>query len=69
MYDEFLSTKRDITLVLDDSTSVLLKVPDTESRAKFLDENTSPTIVPVAPVFDWVIVSPSNKYALDESSI
>ena len=39
------------TLVLDDSTSVLLKVPVTARSAKFLAVNTLPTILPVAPVF------------------
>ena len=57
------------TLVSEDSTSVLLKVPDTLRKANFLAENTSPTIVPVAPVFACVIVSVSKRYAVLLSSI
>lgn len=54
--------------MLDDSTSVLLKVPVTARKANFLAVNTLPTILPVAPVFACVIVSPSKRYALLVSS-
>ena len=54
--------------MLDDSTSVLLNVPVTARKANFLAVNILPTILPVAPVFDCVIVSPSNRYPLLVSS-
>ena len=56
------------TLVSEDSTSVLLKVPDTLRKANFFAVNTSPTILPVAPVLACVIVSPSKRYAVLLSS-
>ena len=61
VYDDWLSRIKLSTFVLDDSTSVLLKVPVTARNAKFLAVNTLPTILPVAPVFAWVIVSPSKR--------
>ena len=68
MYDDLLSRIKLSTLVFDDSTSVLLKVPVTLRKANFLAVNTSPTISPVAPVFACVIVSVSKRYAVLLSS-
>ena len=64
VYEELVSKIKFNTLVSEDSTSVLLNVPDTSLIANFLPEITSPTILPVAPVTAWVIVSPSKMYAV-----
>ena len=69
VYEEFLSKISDSTSVVEENTSPELKDPVMLLKASLFEVNTFPTISPVAPVPDWMIVSPSNKYASLTSSM